>query len=263
MIRRTTTSALPHAKVMPWLVTGVLLVNLFVCALAGLSLDQSRNQYREQAEVTTRNLTQILAFALDGAKRMDAMIVSLLDYSRVGRKTELKQWLESRQPLDEALGFLAPMIEDAQALIQVDGEWPRIFASRDEMSRLFQNLNGNALKYREPDQPARIAVSASAASGTWRVSVSDHGIGIDPQQIGRLFQFFSRLQSRAHYEGTGMGLALCRRIIEHHGGRIWAESSGPGQGSSFVFELPLQPVAAVTLAGAAVERPAQETQHAG
>jgi signal transduction histidine kinase len=74
---------------------------------------------------------------------------------------------------------------------------------------------------------------------TWRVNVRDHGIGIDPHQVDRLFQFFSRLQARERYEGTGMGLALCRRIVEHHGGRIWAESEGEGKGSVFIFELPL------------------------
>ena len=180
-----------------------------------------------------------LAFALDGAKRMDAMIVSLLDYSRVGRKTEAKQWLASRQPLDEALGFLAQSIEEAHASVDIGGDWPRIFASRDELTRLFQNLIGNALKYHEPDQPPRIEVTASVSAECWRVMVRDHGIGIDPRQSDRLFQFFSRLQSRTRFEGAGMGLALCRRIVEHHAGRIWVESEGPGQGSTFIFELPL------------------------
>ncbi|MFA7270047.1 MAG: ATP-binding protein [Sterolibacterium sp.] len=188
-----------------------------------------------------------LAYALESAKRMDAMIVSLLDYSRVGRKTGAKQWLESRAPLDEALGFLDPACEEARAVVSVSGEWPKVFASRDELSRLFQNLIGNALKYREAEQPPRVevvsvvsGVTGDAGEQRWRVSVRDHGIGIDPQQIGRLFQFFSRLQSRARYEGTGMGLALCRRIVEHHAGCIWVESAGEGQGSTFIFEIPLQ-----------------------
>ena len=86
-------------------------------------------------------------------------------------------------------------------------------------------------------------MASRVTPGLWRVSVTDHGIGIDPQQAGRLFQFFSRLQSRTRFEGTGMGLALCRRIVEHHAGRIWVESAGEGLGSSFVFELPLQPAA--------------------
>ncbi|MDD5329222.1 MAG: ATP-binding protein [Sulfuricella sp.] len=181
-----------------------------------------------------------MAFALDGAQRMDAMIVSLLEYSRVGRKTESKAWLASREPLDEALGFLAPVIAEAGAAVDVSGEWPQVFASRDELVRLFQNLVGNAVKYHEPERPPRVAVDSAVADGRWRVSVRDHGIGIDPRQIDRLFQFFSRLQSRARFEGTGMGLALCRRIVEHHAGRIWVESAGIGQGSDFVFEMPVR-----------------------
>ena len=182
-----------------------------------------------------------LSFALDGARRMDEMIVLLLDYSRVGRKTESKRWMLSNEALDEALGFLAPAIEEAGAEINISGQWPRIFASHDEMTRLFQNLIGNAVKYHEAGQSPRIEVDSAVATNSWRVSVRDNGIGIDPRQIDRLFQFFSRLQSRARFEGTGMGLALCRRIVEHHGGRIWVESAGEGLGSTFIFELPINP----------------------
>lgn len=182
---------------------------------------------------------QNLHYALDGAKRMDAMIVSLLDYSRVGRKTEAKTWLESRESLDEALSFLTPAIKEAQAQVAVSGTWPRVFASRDELTRLFQNLVGNAVHYHDQNTPPQVEVASQQVGETWRVSVRDHGIGIDPKQIGRLFQFFSRLQSRTKFDGTGMGLALCRRIVEHHQGRIWAESPGEGKGSTFVFELPV------------------------
>ncbi|HZW24461.1 MAG TPA: PhnD/SsuA/transferrin family substrate-binding protein [Gallionella sp.] len=182
---------------------------------------------------------ETLHFALDGAKRMDSMIVSLLEYSRVGRKTEAKAWQPSRAALDEALGFLEPLIRDAAAEVSIAGEWPQVYASRDELARLFQNLIGNGIKFCEAGKPPRVEIESAVDGGTWRVTVRDHGIGIDPQQIDRLFQFFSRLQSRARYDGTGMGLALCRRIVEHHGGRISAESEGEGQGSVFVFELPL------------------------
>lgn len=180
-----------------------------------------------------------LNFALDGAKRMDAMIVSLLDYSRVGRLTQPKDWLASRDVLDEAMSFLAPAIEETHAMVTVGGDWPKIYASRDELSRLFQNLIGNALHYHPPEQPPQIEVSSSVTVSQWQVKVRDHGIGIDPKQIDRLFKFFSRLQSRTQFEGTGMGLAHCRRIVEHHNGRIWAESEGEGCGSTFIFEIPL------------------------
>ncbi len=185
------------------------------------------------------NERENLGFALDGALRMDSMIVSLLDYSRVGRKTESKQWIASRASLDEALGFLAPLIGETKAEIRLSGDWPQVFASRDELIRLFQNLIGNAIKFREEGQSALVEVDSSVHNDTWRVSVRDHGVGINPKQIDRLFQFFSRLQSRSRFEGTGMGLALCKRIVEHHDGRVWVESEGEGKGSKFIFELKL------------------------
>ena len=111
------------------------------------------------------------------------------------------------------------------------------------MTRLLQNLIGNALKYHEPGQAPRVEVtsniSGAGAAKLWRVSVRDYGIGVDPQQAGRLFQFFSRLNARQRFEGTGMGLALCRRIVERHGGRIWVESAGAGLGSTFTFDGPM------------------------
>ncbi|MBI3523883.1 MAG: PAS domain-containing protein [Betaproteobacteria bacterium] len=198
---------------------------------------------RAQQDTLDEDSRANLNFALDGARRMDQMIVSLLDYSRIGRKVESNRWLNSRQPLDEALTFLAPAIQEADARIAVDGEWPAIFASQDEMTRLLQNLLGNAVKYHAPGQPPRIEVASAITLGRWRVSVADHGIGIAPKQIDRLFHFFSRLQPRNLYEGSGMGLALCRRIVENYRGRIWAESAGEGLGSRFIFEIPLQPPA--------------------
>jgi signal transduction histidine kinase len=185
------------------------------------------------------DLRENLHFALDGAKRMDSMIVSLLDYSRVGRKTEAKAWMPARDALDEALGFLEPLLRDTGAKVSEAGDWPRVYASRDELTRLFQNLIGNAIKFHEAGKTPRVEIESAAHGETWRGTVRDHGIGIDPSQLDRLFQFFSRLQPRERFEGTGMGLALCRRIVEHHGGRIRAESEGEGRGSTFAFELPL------------------------
>lgn len=182
---------------------------------------------------------QNLGFALEGAKRMDSMIVSLLEYSRIGRKTKAMQWVASRVALDEALGFLEVLIAESGAGVKVTGEWPQVYASRDELTRLLQNLIGNAIKFRLPEQPAQVEINSSVNGATWRVSVRDYGVGIDPHQTDRLFQFFSRLQSRGRFEGSGMGLALCRRIVEHHGGHIWVESEGENKGSVFIFEIPL------------------------
>jgi light-regulated signal transduction histidine kinase (bacteriophytochrome) len=157
----------------------------------------------------------------------------------VGRKDVAKVSIESRETLDEALLFLRPAIAEAGAQIQIDGEWPRLVANRDELTRLFQNLIGNAVKYRAEGQAPELAIMAERVGNDWRVMVRDNGIGIAPGQIGRLFQVFQRLQARAKYEGVGVGLALCRKIVEHHGGRIWAESAGDGQGCVFRFTLPV------------------------
>jgi light-regulated signal transduction histidine kinase (bacteriophytochrome) len=183
---------------------------------------------------------QYLRFATDGAKRMDQMLVALLEYSRVGRKGATMTWLDSRETLDEALLFLRPAIAEAGAQIQIAGKWPRLYASRDELTRLFQNLIGNAVKYRIKGQLPEIGVVAEQIDSEWRVTVRDNGIGIAPGQSNRLFQVFQRLQARTEYEGVGVGLALCRKIVEHHGGWIKAESAGDGQGSIFTFTLPVR-----------------------
>ena len=182
---------------------------------------------------------QFLHFAMDGAKRMDAMILSLLDYSRVGRKTEAKIRIGSKASLDEALAFLNPELSACGGEIKVSGVWPELIASRDELTRLLQNLIGNALKYHEQNQPPQVHVHGAVCAGSLRVEVRDHGIGIEPSQLDRLFKVFSRLQARSRFEGTGVGLALCRKIVEHHGGSIGVESAGEGQGCVFWFELPI------------------------
>jgi PAS domain S-box-containing protein len=179
-------------------------------------------------------------FAIDGAQRLDAMLLGLLDYSRIGRQGEPPAWIDSRVALDEALLFLRPLVAEAQAAVRIAGEWPRLLASPDELLRLLQNLVGNALKFRVEGRPPEIVVTSETIDNAWRLCVADNGVGILPDQIGRLFQVFQRLQSRTDYEGTGIGLALCRKIAEHHGGRIWAESAGEGLGSRFCVELPLR-----------------------
>lgn len=184
---------------------------------------------------------EFLAFALDGARRMDSMIVSLLEYSRVGRKTSPKQLLSTRETLDEALAFLQPDIVQAAASITVQGEWPQATVSRDEMVRLFQNLIGNALKYHDVAQAPIIQINSACQEKTWRVTVRDQGIGINPAHIDRLFKVFSRLQARSRFEGCGVGLALCRRIVQHHDGEIGVHSEGEGLGATFWFSLPLLP----------------------
>jgi PAS domain S-box-containing protein len=182
---------------------------------------------------------EYLHFVTDGARRLDQMLLDLLEYSRIGHNGEPPAWIESRAVLDEAMLYLRPAIAEAQANIRIHCDWPRIFVSPDEMLRLVQNLIGNAIKYRVAGRTPDIVVTSELIDKSWRFSVADNGVGILPDQIGRLFQVFQRLQSRTDYEGTGIGLALCRKIAEHHGGRIWAESAGKNQGSTFCVELPL------------------------
>jgi PAS domain S-box-containing protein len=186
---------------------------------------------------------QFLTFAVDGAKRMDSMILSLLDYSRMGRKNDAFQLIASQTAVNEALLFLEPALKSSGGKIDVQGDWVDVVANRDELTRLLQNLIGNALKYHAENEPPLVQVLAITTQNTFRVEVKDSGIGIVPNQIDRLFKVFSRLQSRSRFEGTGVGLALCRKIVEHHGGKIGVESEGVGCGCTFWFELPIATVA--------------------
>jgi PAS domain S-box-containing protein len=181
---------------------------------------------------------EMMHFATDGAKRMDQMLVSLLEYSRVGRKGEPLAPQSSRAGVDEALLFLTPAIKEARATVRVAGDWPEVLVSRDEFTRLWQNLIGNAVKYRAPDRNPEIDITVTAEADGWRFCVADNGIGIEPGQSERLFKVFQRLHTRDQYEGAGIGLAVARKIVERHGGRIWVESEGKDRGCHFYFTLP-------------------------
>jgi|GEM_PF-2259404 len=191
----------------------------------------------EQLDADTRIM---MDFARGGAQRLDQMLVSLLEYSRVGRKGEPKQVISSYAAVEEALAFLKPQLDEASAEVNMPeaSVWPEVFASRDELTRLFQNLIGNAIKYAAPNEVPKVDLNVVEEGEFWRFTVKDQGIGIDPEQFGRLFQVFQRLQTRDQYEGSGIGLAVARKIVERHGGEIWVESEGEGLGSAFYFTLP-------------------------
>jgi PAS domain S-box-containing protein len=177
-----------------------------------------------------------LGHVRDEAGRMKAMIDDLLDYSRLQTSVEDTQTVELAQALDLALKTLAPRIEETQTRVDVEGALPAVEGSAAQFERLFRNLISNALKFRG-DEPPVVTVSADQGDGEWIVSVRDNGIGIDPAKAGRIFDVFQRLHSQEEYAGTGMGLAICKRIVERHHGRIWVEPAAGG-GSAFRFALP-------------------------
>ncbi len=181
---------------------------------------------------------EMMGFITEGATRMDNMLVALLEYSRVGRMGEPMTDLECGQVVGDAVLFLTPVIDEAQAQLHLPTQWPHVWGSRNELTRLFQNLIGNAVKFRAPGQHPEIRLEVEEQEEQLRFSVADNGIGIAPDQGGRLFKVFQRLQAQGKYEGTGVGLAVCRKIVERHGGHIWVESDGDGKGSCFVFTLP-------------------------
>jgi PAS domain S-box-containing protein len=184
---------------------------------------------------------KFIDYAVDGAERMQEMISALLDLSRVATRGEDPTPTETKRTLDRTLKALGRAIEGAEAEVTYD-PLPTVMADRAQLAQIFQNLIANAIKFRREGVPPRVHVSAEREGDEWVFSVADNGIGIDPEQANRIFQIFQRLHTRNEYEGTGIGLALCKRIVERHGGRIWVESE-PGEGSTFYFTLPVQPSA--------------------
>jgi NO-binding membrane sensor protein with MHYT domain/nitrogen-specific signal transduction histidine kinase len=178
---------------------------------------------------------EFIGFAVDGATRMQTLIRDLLSYSRVMTQGHSLQPADATVACDMARRNLQKSIEESGATVSV-GPLPTVRADVTQLTQLFQNLIGNALKYRNERAP-RIRVDAKAGDQEWLFSVQDNGIGIESQYFERIFQMFQRLHTRDKYSGTGIGLAICRRIVERHGGKIWVESE-PGQGSTFHFAIP-------------------------
>ena len=167
---------------------------------------------------------------------MRSLVRDLLHLARVGRGEPRRETLDTRAVLDRALENLAGPIEERGADVSA-GPLPIVSGDPGQLSLLFQNLLGNAIKFSDHDAP-RVSVTASIEGAEAQFAVRDNGIGIDPQHAERIFQPFQRLHGEDRYEGTGIGLAICQRIVSHHGGRIWAEST-VGAGSTFRFTLPL------------------------
>jgi PAS domain S-box-containing protein len=181
---------------------------------------------------------EYIRYAVDGARRMQDLIRGLLAYSRVGTQGKSFAPVAAEEPFRRALMNLQAAIEESGAEVSCD-PLPAVLADDTQLAQLFQNLIGNAVKFRGEDPP-RIAVRVADKKEVWEFAVEDNGIGFDPQHADRIFQMFQRLHGPTKYAGTGIGLALCKRIVERHGGGMRVESA-PGKGSTFYFTLPKQP----------------------
>ncbi len=175
-------------------------------------------------------------YALDSAEQMEAMIEALLELSRVETRGQSLAPTDLEEILQRTLRMLAPTLEEED--VEITSEpLPKVVGDGRQLGRIFQNLIANAVKFRRDGVPPRIHIAAEQREVEWCFSVADNGIGIAPSQTDRLFQIFQRLHTEEEYPGSGIGLALCRRIVERHGGRIWVESE-LGRGSTFFFTLP-------------------------
>ncbi|MFJ9246599.1 ATP-binding protein [Streptomyces sp. NPDC101776] len=183
---------------------------------------------------------QYIDFAVDGAKRMQVLINDLLTFSRVGRLDDTRERVGLGPALDKGLRNLAAAVEESDARIDRPETLPEIVGDPTLLTMLWQNLVGNALKFRHPDRAPHVSVTCDPDPenpGMWRLSVGDNGIGIPPEFADKVFVIFQRLHSRDAYGGTGIGLALCKKIVEHHGGRIWLDTE-TAEGTRFCFTLP-------------------------
>jgi PAS domain S-box-containing protein len=177
---------------------------------------------------------ELIEYAVDGAKRMQRMINDLLSYSRAGTRRKAFESVDFNNVVDEATKNVKVLVSEQGAVVTRD-DLPTVTDDRTQLVQLVQNLLGNAIKFRAKEPP-RIHVSAEKSGQEWVFSVRDNGIGIKPKYQDRVFIIFQRLHSRKEYPGTGIGLAICRRIVDRHGGRIWFESE-PGKGTTFYFTL--------------------------
>jgi signal transduction histidine kinase len=195
-----------------------------------------RDRYQDQLDAKAR---EFLGFALDGATRMQELILALLDYSRVDTQGQPFETTDCNQVLERVLLNLKVASDESHAAVTLN-PLPTVLADGVQLGQVFQNLIANAIKFRG-ENPPEVQVAATPEDGGWHFTVRDNGIGIAEEHFRRIFVLFQRLHSRTRYPGTGIGLALCKKITERHGGRIWVESK-PGQGATFHFTLaPAEP----------------------
>ena len=178
---------------------------------------------------------KFIAYAVDGTARMHTLLQDLLKFSRVGTRGKEFVPTNAESVFDQVVASLRMAIKENGAVISHD-PLPVVIADDVQLSQLFQNLIANAVKF-HGEEPPQVHVSAQQQDNEWIFSIQDNGIGIDPRFADRIFEIFHQLHGRADYSGSGMGLAICKKVVERHGGRIWMESE-PGEGSTFYFTLP-------------------------
>jgi len=184
-----------------------------------------------------KDADEFIAFAVDGATRMQKMINKVLLYSRIGKQSKPLRPIDCEDILDQVVANLATSIQESGVIVTRD-PLPTVMANDSLLIELFQNLIGNAVKFRGKKLPG-IHIKAEKKGSDWVFSVRDNGIGVDPRHAERIFQIFQRLHGRNKYPGTGIGLAVCKKIVERFGGRIWVESE-TGKGSTFYFTIPIE-----------------------
>jgi PAS domain S-box-containing protein len=190
-------------------------------------------RYKPQLD---ENAARYINFAVDGARRMSQLISDLLAYSRVEHIGPNIQPVDLNKVMTSATANLSNSIQESSAQITQD-ELPTVQGNATQLTQLLQNLLGNAIKFRREGVPPQIHLGCRRDGAHWLVTVKDNGIGIAPEYYDKIFMVFQRLHGREKYPGTGIGLAICRKIVERHGGSIWIESH-PGEGSTFFFTLP-------------------------
>lgn len=189
-------------------------------------------RYKDKLDETAN---EYINFTVSGAKRMDSLLAALLEYSRVQVGSKPKTSFSVNTVLDDVLANLDAVIKETNAEITSD-QLPTVTADKDQLSQLFQNLIQNAIKFRGEQKP-QIHIRCRKEENMNLFSVQDNGIGMNPQYSDRIFEIFQRLHTQDEYLGSGVGLAVCKRIVEHHGGKIWFESE-QGKGSTFFFTIP-------------------------
>lgn len=195
---------------------------------------------------------EFISYAVDGAARMQRLIQDLLAFSRVGTRGKAPEEVEAEKAVADAIKNLKVRIDENEAVVSV-GKLPKLLADPNQLTQVFQNLIGNAIKFKGENKP-EILITSKDDGAFAEFAVKDNGIGFDQKHADRIFVIFQRLNNRAQYEGTGIGLSICKKIVERHGGRIWVQTQ-PGKGTTFFFTFP-KPAADVVIRGTAQDEQA-------